>query len=368
MLYCVGHEFCEVLYMEMVIDSFRINGRAVSCQRYGCGHINDTFLAVADSGVRYILQKINRLVFPDVEGLMRNIAAVCEFVAERSKDPRESMRIVRALDGGAYHTDEKGQCWRVYEFVERSLCLQSAQSPEDFYQSAVAFGRFQQQLSEFPAETLTETIKDFHNTPVRFRQLRDAMERDAAGRLRGVWEEAERVLAHEREAGALHAMRLSGELPLRVTHNDAKLNNVLLDETTRRALCVIDLDTVMPGLAMYDFGDSIRFGAATAAEDERDLSRVEMSLDLFRIYTRGFVTACPGLTDRELEMLPLGAKMMTLENAARFLADHLNGDVYYSIHREGHNLDRARTQLKPVDDMESKWDKMADIVREESGR
>lgn len=354
--------------MEMTIENFKIQGRPVSCERYGCGHINDTYLAVTDRGVRYILQKINRTVFPDVGGLMHNISSVCEFIAERAADPRESMKIVRTLSGEPYYTDGQGGCWRVYEFVEHSLCLQMAESPEDFYQSAVAFGRFQQQLAEFPAESLIETIQDFHNTPVRFEQLRAAVKDDVAGRLEGAMPEVEKYLAREGRGGALHAMRLARELPLRVTHNDAKLNNVLLDEKSRRALCVIDLDTVMPGLAAYDYGDSIRFGAATAAEDERDLSKVEMSLELFRIYTRGFVSACPGLTDRELETLPLGALLMTLECGSRFLTDHLRGDRYFAVHRENHNLDRARTQLKLVEDMEHKWDDMARIVKEEAGR
>ena len=352
--------------MEKIIDRFRVSGRPVSCEPYGSGHINRTYLVTADAGKRYILQKINRAVFPDVPGLMGNIAAVTGFIAARVDDPRKSMTLVPTTSGGTYCRDEAGEYWRMYDFIENSLCLQAAERPEDFYESAIAFGTFQNMLSDFPAATLHETIPDFHNTPVRYRQFRAAVAEDAAGRAGGVTEEIGFVLAREQEGGTLQRMRESGELPLRVTHNDTKLNNVMLDAVTRRALCVIDLDTVMPGLAAYDFGDSIRFGAATAAEDEKELDKVTMSLELFRIFTRGFVRACPSLTAREREMLPMGAKLMTLECGMRFLADYLNGDRYFAIARPEHNLDRARTQFRLVSDMERKWDEMARIIREES--
>ncbi|HIR27793.1 MAG TPA: phosphotransferase, partial [Candidatus Choladousia intestinigallinarum] len=237
---------------------------------------------------------------------------------------------------------------------------------EDFYQSAVAFGHFEEELKDFPISQLYEVIPDFHNTPNRYRIFHEVLKKDVKNRAVQVEKEIRFVLEREKEMGLLQSLREAGELPVRVTHNDTKLNNILFDAETRKALCVIDLDTVMPGLSLYDYGDSIRFGAATAAEDEKDLSKVEMDLGKFRIYTRGFVTACPGLTDREIKLLPMGAKTMTLECGLRFLTDYLDGDQYFAIHYEDQNLDRCRTQLKLVSDMEKKWEQMERIVREES--
>ena len=350
------------------ICQFRLDGMPLSCERYGCGHINETYLVVTDTGRRYILQKINSGIFRDVPGLMGNIVAVTDHLRNKADDPRQTLTLVPTISGGSYYHDGETGYYRVYDYVEGSLCLQSPKTIEDFYQSAVAFGRFQQLLADFPAGVLCEVIPNFHNTIDRYRIFRETLDRDPLSRAGEVGAEIDFVLAREQEAGTLHRMREAGMLPLRVTHNDTKLNNVLLDERTRKSLCVIDLDTVMPGLSLYDFGDSIRFGAATAAEDEKDLSKMEMSLDLFRTYTRGYLSACPGLTDREVEMLPMGAKTMTLECGLRFLTDYLDGDRYFAVHREKHNLDRARTQLKLVADMESKWDQMVRIVQEESGR
>ena len=349
--------------MEQVLDLFRLNGRPVSCDPYGEGHINLTFLAVTDTGKRYILQRLSRAAFHDIPGLMGNVAAVTEFLAARSPDPRSSLHLIPTLDGRSFCRDSEGEFWRVYDFVEDSLCLQTPETPEDFYQSAVAFGQFQCRLRDFPAETLCETIPNFHNTPDRYRKFHLAVDADAAGRLSSVLPEIRFLLEREEKAGTLQRLREGGELPVRVTHNDTKLNNVMRDAVTRKALCVIDLDTVMPVLVAYDFGDSIRFGASTAPEDEKDLSRVEMSLDLYETYARGFIPACGGLTAAELESLPLGAWTMTLENGLRFLTDYLEGDHYYHITRPEHNLDRCRTQLKLVSDMEQKWDPMTAIIR-----
>lgn len=349
--------------MEQVLELFRLNGRPVSCDPYGEGHINLTFLTVTDTGKRYILQRLSRAAFHDIPGLMGNVAAVTEFLAARSSDPRSSLHLIPTLDGRSFCRDSEGEFWRVYDFVEDSLCLQTPETPEDFYQSAVAFGQFQCRLRDFPAETLCETIPNFHNTPDRYRKFHMAVDADAVGRLSSVLPEVRFLLEREEKAGTLQRLRERGELPVRVTHNDTKLNNVMLDAVTRKALCVIDLDTVMPGLVAYDFGDSIRFGASTASEDEKDLSRVEMSLDLYETYARGFIPACGGLTAAELESLPLGAWTMTLENGLRFLTDYLEGDHYYHITRPEHNLDRCRTQLKLVSDMEQKWDRMMAIIR-----
>ena len=350
-----------------VLRAFRLDAKPVSCEPYGCGHINVTYLAVTESGRRYILQKINSNTFRDVAGLMENITAVTEFLRTKTDDLRGVLTLVKTHDGASYlHAQDA--YWRVYDFVEDSICLQLPETDEDFYQSAVGFGTFQQLLTDFPAAKLHETIPNFHNTPDRYRAFLETLERDPMHRAAQVQSEIEFALARQAEMSAIQNALTAGELPLRVTHNDTKLNNVLLDAKMRKALCVIDLDTVMPGSSLYDFGDSIRFGAATAAEDEKDLSKMEMSLDRFRVFTRGYVRACPGLTEAELALLPMGAKTMTMECGVRFLTDYLDGDHYFAVHRDGQNLDRARTQFKLVADMEKKWDEMQKIVAEEKER
>ena len=296
---------------------------------------------------------------------MENITAVTEFLRTKTDDPRGVLTLVKT-HGGASYLHAQDSYWRVYDFVEDSICLQLPETDEDFYQSAVGFGTFQQLLTDFPAAKLHETIPNFHNTPDRYRTFLETLERDPMHRAAQVQPEIEFALARQAEMSAIQNALTAGELPLRVTHNDTKLNNVLLDAATRQALCVIDLDTVMPGSSLYDFGDSIRFGAATAAEDEKDLSKMGMSLERFRVFTRGYVRACPGLTAKELELLPMGAKTMTMECGVRFLTDYLDGDHYFAVHREGQNLDRCRTQFKLVADMEKKWDEMRKIVEEES--
>ncbi len=352
-----------------IIKSFKMQGEAVSCERYGNGHINETYIVVSDSGLRYILQKINNKVFENVEGLMHNVASVTTFLGENDPDPRHTLHVVPTTEGKAYAEDGKGGYWRMYDFVEGSLCLDRVETKEDFKQSAVAFGMFQKQLANFPAATLVETIPMFHNTANRVKQLETAIANNTAGRLGEVKAEIEFAMARAEEAGSMVRMLENGELPLRVTHNDTKLNNVMLDAETRLPLCVIDLDTVMPGLAANDFGDSIRFGASTAAEDEKDLSKVEMSLELFEAYAEGFLGACgDSLTEKEIETLPMGAKLMTYECGIRFLADYLNGDTYFRTHYPEQNLDRCRTQFKLVADMEKKWDEMQAVIRKVAGK
>ena len=251
----------------------------------------------------------------------------------------------------------------MHPFVEGTVCLQAVEDPEQFYQSAVAFGNFQRLLAGYDASTLHETIAKFHDTRNRFANFKKALEADACGRARDVQPEIDFVLAREKDCAVLMDQLEAGKLPLRVTHNDTKLNNILMDKKTGTGICVIDLDTVMPGLALNDFGDSIRFGANHCAEDEKDLSKVNFDLDLFEIYTKGFLEAAgDALTAAEKENLPWGAKLMTLECGIRFLTDYLEGDHYFRVHREGQNLDRCRTQFKLVSDMEANWDKMSAIV------
>lgn len=348
--------------MEQAIYAFCIDAAPISCAPHGGGHINHTFKVVTESGMEYILQRVNQYVFHDPKGLMENVGAVTAYLKERVDDPRAYLHFIKTKDDQYYYVDEKGEYWRCYEFVG-GFCLEAPETDQDFYESALAFGQFQQMLSDFPAHTLHETIPEFHNTIDRYRKFKEAVARDAAGRAAEVQPEIDFIMAREEEAGTLQRMREAGQLPLRVTHNDTKLNNVLLDKKTRKALCVLDLDTVMPGLSLYDFGDSIRFGAASAPEDEKDLSKMELNLHLFEIYTKGYLKACPSLTPEEIDMMPMGAKIITLELATRFLADYLDGDCYFKTAYPEHNLVRARAQLKLVADMEAKWEQMRDIVR-----
>ena len=349
--------------MEHIISHFQLQGAPIRCERYGNGHINETYLLETDAPHAYILQKVNRQVFPDVPNLMRNIQLVTSYLWQQTPDPRRVLTLVPTTDGQAYMVDPDGEFWRVYEFVTDSLCLDRPENERDLQQSGLAFGTFQNQLASFPAHTLKEIIPHFHDTPVRYEQLKDAIRMDRAGRVKEAEAEIEAYMAFEKYAGFLMNLLKQGELPLRVTHNDTKLNNVLLDAATRTPLCVIDLDTVMPGLAANDFGDSIRFGAATAREDEQDLSKVGMSLQLFEAYARGFLSACgTRLTPLEKETLPMGAMLMTLECGSRFLADYFNGDVYFHNARPGQNLCRARTHIKMAQDMESKLGQMQKII------
>ena len=338
---------------------------------YGNGHINDTFCVCVDTGaerpVRYILQRVNRYVFPQPENVIENIAKVTAYlrgvIAQAGGDPdRETLTLVKTVDGKDCFIDEQGDLWRVYLFIEETISRDLPDTPELFALSGTAFGRFQRQLEGFDASVLFESIKDFHNTPARYRQLMDAVKNNAAGRLGEVGPELSFCMGYGEEVHTLLRALAAGEIPLRVTHNDTKLNNVLLDAATGAGVCVIDLDTVMPGLAAYDFGDSIRFGANTAAEDEKDLDKVTLSLEMFEAFVKGYLSEAK-LGQRERELLPMGAKLMTLECGMRFLADYLNGDKYFKVHREGHNLDRARTQFKLVRSMEENWDAMMDIVR-----
>ena len=347
--------------MEHAVYAFSLNGEPVRCVPFGHGHINSTFKIETDTGCEYVLQRINTYVFKDPIGLMNNAGAVTDFIRSRVDDPRAALHFLTTKDGQFCHEDEKGDFWRMYDFVD-GCCLDAPESEEDFYQSALAFGRFQSLLSEFPAETLVETIPNFHNTVDRYRQFRESVKADKAGRLESVRADVDFLLEREEKGSQLQQMRQAGILPLRVTHNDTKLNNVLLDKDTREPLCVLDLDTVMPGLSAYDFGDSIRFGAATAAEDEVDLSKMEMDLRLFEVYAKGFLKAAANLTEEEMKALPLGAYTITLEQATRFLKDYLDGDVYFKVAYPEHNLVRARTQIKLVADMEKKLDAMNDIV------
>ncbi|MFG6322323.1 MAG: aminoglycoside phosphotransferase family protein [Lachnospiraceae bacterium] len=349
------------------------NGRLVSKTPYGNGHINDTFLVrcqTADNTEkRYILQRMNHDIFKNPPQLMENMVHVTKYLRKKilsqGGDPdRETLNVLKTQGGADCYQDSGNNYWRVFSFIENSMCLEKVENAKDFYDSGAAFGNFQRMLADYPAETLHETIPNFHNTPSRLQDFQKAVRTGDKERAALAQREISFVLDRAREASVLTDLLSEGKLPLRVTHNDTKLNNILFDADTHKALCIIDLDTVMSGLSLYDFGDSIRFGANTGAEDETDLTKVGLDLGLFEAFTKGYLEGCKGsLTAKEIEMLPMGAKLMTYECGMRFLADFLTGDHYFKVHRVNHNLDRARTQFQLVADMETKWDEMTAIVQ-----
>lgn len=352
-------------------------GKEIGTPRpFGGGHINDTYLFCleGESGAQYVLQRINKNAFPDPEAVMDNMLRVTEYlrdrIIQRGGDPvRETLKLLQTETGRFFAIDRNGDYWRSYSFVADSVSYDRSDDENIFCESGHAFGRFLSMLDGFDASSLHETIVQFHDTPKRFRDFRIAVEKDAAGRADGVRDLIETALSYEPFADTLTGQLRTGRLPLRVTHNDTKLNNVLIDEKTGHALCVIDLDTVMPGLCAYDFGDAIRYGANTAAEDEKDLSKVHLNMAMYRAYARGYLSEVSGqLTMNEVDSLPAGAKMMTLENGIRFLGDYLNGDVYFKTEYPEHNLVRARTQFKLLQEMDALWDEMLLCVRDLSTR
>jgi len=359
-----------------VLENYDLPDTLLGAVRYGQGHINDTFCVVCQPQegdvVRFILQGLSSAAFPHPEELMENFVGITTYLRQKvtanGGDPmRETLSLVKTRDGREFYRDSQGKVWRLMPFIENTDCFQSA-TPELFEASARAFGRFQYMLQGYPAETLHETIVNFHNTEDRFAKFEAALAADKHDRAKDIPEEIRFVLDRKADCSvALQAQR-EGKLPLRVTHNDTKLNNILIDRDSHEGICVIDLDTTMPGLSINDFGDSIRFGANHSREDEKDLSKVNFDIDLYEVYTRGFLEGAQGsLTSAELEYLPWGARLMTLECGIRFLTDYLDGDHYFHIHYPQQNLDRCRTQFKLVKDMEEKFEEMAAVVRKYAG-
>lgn len=354
-----------------ILDAFALPKGERSAVPFGNGHINNTFLIrIAGTNKQYILQRINSYVFTHPKEVMENMQHVTSFLrgkiaAEGGNPDRETITLVPSRSGEAYAEDSDGQVWRVMLFVPDTF---SPELPDDLgvlEECGGAFGRFARLLNDFPAASLHETIRAFHDTPARLRQLEDAVQRDPHGRLQDVAGEVAFARSRALDTRFLTDAHAAGELPLRVTHNDTKVNNVLLDKTTGKAVCVIDLDTVMPGLLAYDFGDAVRVGACSAAEDEQDLDKIHLVLSKYRAFSCGFLSELNGMLSREeLLSLEAGARLMTLENGLRFLADHLNGDIYFKIHRPGQNLDRARAQFALFRDMEKHSDEMKSILLE----
>ncbi len=351
--------------LKKIIGQFNVTDGATP---YGKGHINDTYLSNACEP-RYILQRINHNVFKRPQDVMENIVHVTEHLrkkieAEGGDPKRETLNLVRTHEGEPYYVTPEGDYFRMYEFIEGAQTYEIVEEPIHFYNAAKAFAKFQQRLADFPAEKLHETIPNFHDTTDRFRQLKEAIANDKAGRLKDVQAEVEFALAREKDASVIVDAIKEGTVPLRVTHNDTKYNNIMIDDETGLGICVIDLDTVMPGSLLYDYGDSLRFGTNPADEDEKDLSKVYCDLNLFEMFTKGYMEELKDvMTPREKELMPFAAKLMTYECGIRFLADYLNGDTYFKVKRPEHNLDRCRTQFKLVKDMEEKENLMKEIVK-----
>ena len=350
---------------------FEFRGAVSGVATHGGGHINDTFLVTCQAPgapARYILQRINQHVFQDPVAVMQNIERVTAHLAAQETGEldgaRRALQLVPAHDGRNWFVDAQGETWRAYSLIENARTYETATSPDQANQAARAFGHFQQQLASLPPPRLNETIPDFHNTPKRFWALEQAIAADAAGRAALAKPEIEFARSRQAITGVL----LDANLPERITHNDTKFNNVLLDDKTGEAVCVIDLDTVMPGLALYDFGDMVRTTTSPAKEDEQDLSLVTMQFPMYEALVRGYLESAGGfLTPAERTLLAFSGKLITFEIGIRFLADYLAGDTYFKIHREGHNLDRCRTQFKLVESIERQEEEMNRLVASIAG-
>ncbi len=351
--------------MEKILSHYNLGSRVISCEPFGVGHINWTYRVETAAGDLFVLQRINTYVFQDPVGLMRNIELLTDFMRKKTDDPRKVLELVRTTDGSTYVISDDGEYWRVYVFVRDCICYDQAPSPELFRKSGRAFGNFQNMLADFPVGQLTERIPKFHNTVSRYEALEAAIAKDEKKRAANARPEIEYVLSEKPFASFLLDKVAAGELPLRVTHNDTKINNVLFDRNTNEPLCVVDLDTTMPGLPVTDFGDSIRYAANNGAEDEKDLSKVYLRVDLFRSFAEGFCGVSKARLDRsELIYCPEASKLITLEIGVRFLTDYLMGDVYFHTDYGDHNLVRARSQFKLASDMDGKMDEMRRIIED----
>jgi len=352
--------------VRLVAGHFQIHGAFQEAAPYGSGHINDTYCASFDqagASVRYIFQRINHNIFKNPAALMENIQRVTAHLASKTNgdinSSRRALTLISTQAGEAYHRDSEGSYWRCYFFIEKARTHDAVESTEQAFKAAKAFGQFQKLLADLPAPRLHDTIPDFHHTPKRFATLEGAIKADVSGRAILAKPEIEFAMTHKGITGVL----LEAKLPERVTHNDTKFNNVMLDDATGEGICVIDLDTVMPGLALYDFGDMVRTTTSPAKEDEQDLSKVTMQFPMFEALVRGYLSSAGEfLTPAERKLLAFSGKLITFEIGVRFLTDFLAGDAYFKVHRDGHNLDRCRTQFKLVESIEQQEQAMNKLV------
>ena len=351
------------IYLNEVLKQFDIY---LNAESYGNGHINDTYCV---DGPQYILQRINTSIFRNPDELMSNIENVTSFlrkkiIAAGGNPDRQTLTVIPTKDGDNYYKIDDRNVFRVYKFISHTKSIENDKTLDDLYQAGKGFGNFQKLLDDFPVEMLYETIKDFHHTPKRVEALKEAIRENKAGRADSVQAEIAFALENASWADTVIKGIENGEIPVRVTHNDTKINNILFDQTTGEAVCVIDLDTVMPGSMLYDFGDALRMGGSTAAEDETDLDKVWFDADAYKYFAKGYLSEMKDyLTPAELKLLPFSVKLMTYECSIRFLTDYLNGDTYFKIHREHHNLDRARNQFKLVADIAKKEKELEDLVK-----
>ena len=359
--------------IKQILDRFDFIGSLVEYKMWGSGHINHTYLVTYDdSGVlnKYIVQKVNSNIFKNMEELMNNIFNVTSYLKEQIKEcggdvNKETLQYIKTKDGNVYYESDEGYCYRASVFVPNSISYDKADNAEIFLESGVAFGRFQRLLDKFPVEILYETISDFHNTKKRYEhEFLPAVENDMELRANECKKEIDFIIKRKEYCSRIIDLIKNKEIPIRVTHNDSKLNNVMFDVNTNKATCVVDLDTVMPGSALYEFGDSIRFGANKADEDEKDLSKVGINLEYFEAYAKGFLQETKDILNKtELNNLAFSSLLMTFECGMRFLTDYLNGDTYFKTEYLEHNLVRARNQLALVEDMEKHMDDMEDIIK-----
>lgn len=358
---------------QKILTSFPFEGEFISAKTIDEGLINTTFVFNFEKQ-KYIVQKINTDVFQSPDKLMQNIMSVTrhltQAISKKGENPhRQTLNFLHTNDANTFFKDENGDCWRSYVFLDDCYTVGNSCSKDEIYEAAKAFGKFQFLLNDFPSKNLHETIKDFHNTPKRFDALYQAIKQDRAGRAQGVKKEIEFFIERKNDTSRVVNLIKSGALPLRVTHNDTKINNVLFDKATKKASCVIDLDTIMPGSSLYDFGDGIRTSAATAQEDEPQTEKMGLDLEVYEAYTSGYLEGTnKELTETEIELLPFSVKLLTLEVAMRFLTDYLNGDIYFKTKYDDHNLVRTRAQIALIKDVESKLSSMERITAKTSGR
>ncbi len=360
--------------LKEVFANFEIEGEYVRHHFVKVGHINETYLLESSRGgtpERFIFQRINHFVFRNPELLMANFERITRHLRSRlekipGRDPdRETLNLANSRAGRSFYRSPEGNYWRAYRFVGDTHIINIARQPEQAFEAGRAFGCFQKLLADLSAASLHETIPFFHHTPRRFARFREVLEKDPHVRAEDARDAVEFALDRKAMTGIVTDALESGALPLRITHNDTKINNILFDDGTGKAICIIDLDTTMPGSALYDFGDMVRTTTSFAAEDEPDLSKVKIEMEMFRALANGYIEEAAGfLTEKELDLLVFSGRLITFTIGLRFLTDHLEGDVYFRIHRPGQNLDRARAQFALVRSMEEHAEKMEKVISE----
>lgn len=356
------------MFKKEIFENFNVEEKYISAVDHGNGHINDTFLVKTNGKNEikyYILQKINHKIFKNIDGLMKNIEIVTSHVTLKSPDAPYQKMIKTKNNENYFFCDDTYTYWRLYTFIEDSISLENITDPKQFYETGIAFGEFQKYLLDLKADQLIETIIDFHNTKTRYKNFQTSVENNLVNRVQFAKEEIDFLLSKKHYASVVVDLLKTGEIPIRITHNDTKLNNVLFHQQTGKALSVVDLDTIMPGSILYDFGDAIRYGANKGKEDDENLANIGIDLNLFKLFTQGFLKHTAHImNEKEIENLAFSALLMTYELSMRFLEDYLNGDTYFKTKEPNHNLRRARAQIALMKDIEKNLDAMKLAVKE----